>query len=852
MGGRQWVVLIGLLVGTHAHAASFDCKQARSAIEKLICSNAELSALDSQLGTSYATAKRYASTASAKQVIDAQLPWLRDVRNKCSDAACLSKVYKARINELDPLADQSITCEEMRQSPEWIFSAGIDLGSGFGSPTEVDYGCPESLRQLQFMQPLLRLAEQIRGDQGPQVCSGSIVHFQRRAYWFSLLAAGLSPRTLLPSAVPARADMNWRAILDTDATDDSTKVAFYLRQWSEQSPFNINLYSQFTREFDRVWPQLAQHYVQKFGLTQSDAQVAARGALLFLVDRAGGGFPRDTLLRETALMRLVRNQNTEPEAILREVKNAKDDPGLYPADELYRVLTIALINNRPPQIVAALADTVDLGAVRVEEGYEPLLSYALRNQGNLELLLSKKAPVNQANGFGKTALFHAVEASNYPAVDTLLRTGADVNRTYKSAKELRPDDNECTYFGLRHTRRTPLMHAAQNSDVQMLKVLVQEGALVTAADDLGYNALDYAAMGGKKENETYLKSLGLELGAPEYTTEADPSVREQRIQASLSFQGNVNKLRVAAGRPDLLLASVLPSGKPSAAANYGLYLISITDPNQPRVISSFTAAYVNDFAVSPDGKRAYMMETANNDDASPSRKYGLSILDIARPEKPTRIAQIEGDFIAMELSPDGKLIYLQERELKKNFSRGLLVFGIEPNGATLKCANPFGKAEEYGRTVFAYSFTSFPDEPLLLIHDQSSRLLLFDVKDPCAPREVLNISSELGIRAIAEPRRTILSGSGGELQRLRLGDPPVRVAGYLASVSAFDTSVKTGTTAAVIRKDVAIFRTSPSGRLKLTDRFRPEPYVGSVLLTGDGRVYIGWQGGLGVGVVPKN
>jgi len=97
---RQWIILIGLLVCTHSHAASFDCEQARSSIEKLICSNDELSELDSQLGNSYRTAKQYASTPRSKQVVDAQPQWLRNVRNRCSDAGCLLKVYKERINEL--------------------------------------------------------------------------------------------------------------------------------------------------------------------------------------------------------------------------------------------------------------------------------------------------------------------------------------------------------------------------------------------------------------------------------------------------------------------------------------------------------------------------------------------------------------------------------------------------------------------------------------------------------------------------------------------------------------------------------------------------------------------------------
>lgn len=40
------------------------------------------------------------------------------------------------------------------------------------------------------------------------------------------------------------------------------------------------------------------------------------------------------------------------------------------------------------------------------------------------------------------------------------------------------------------------------------------GAALRARDDLGFNALDYALMGNKRENARYLASLGLEPEAP--------------------------------------------------------------------------------------------------------------------------------------------------------------------------------------------------------------------------------------------------------------------------------------------------------------------------------------------------
>lgn len=71
----------------------------------------------------------------------------------------------------------------------------------------------------------------------------------------------------------------------------------------------------------------------------------------------------------------------------------------------------------------------------------------------------------------------------------------------------------CVFIKLQHTRRTTLMHAAQNSDVRMIKILLESGASLQAQDDLGFNAHDYALMGERRDNALYLSSLGLEPAA---------------------------------------------------------------------------------------------------------------------------------------------------------------------------------------------------------------------------------------------------------------------------------------------------------------------------------------------------
>ena len=88
--------LIGL--PPHAFAASFDCSKAAAPTEKLICSDAETSALDSKLQQAYKTALAAASEAVDKKALaKEQRNWIQYTRAICQEVACLRQVYAARI-----------------------------------------------------------------------------------------------------------------------------------------------------------------------------------------------------------------------------------------------------------------------------------------------------------------------------------------------------------------------------------------------------------------------------------------------------------------------------------------------------------------------------------------------------------------------------------------------------------------------------------------------------------------------------------------------------------------------------------------------------------------------------------
>lgn len=364
----------------------------------------------------------------------------------------------------------------------------------------------------------------------------------------------------------------------------------------------------------------------------------------------------------------------------------------------------------------------------------------------------------------------------------------------------------------------------------------------------GPQSLRRYCLSGPGLQDPYLASLGLEPAAPRYSPDLHASVREHTSLTTLKFDGYVRKLAQAPGRPELLVASVSPWSSVDGGPTTGLYLISLAKPEQPRILGHYPNVNPSDFALSPDGQRLYFFELWHQK-APADRTYGLKVLDISRPDQPVLHAQVGGDFMVMHLASDGRTLYLQERQLKPESSRGLLVYTTGAGAPVLGCSNPFGP-NFILQPIFAYGFASFPDEALLAVLDNIQYLHLFDVRNPCAPRKLMETRYEGSAQGLFGGAGRTLVTPG--LSKYRLTDSLELVASYTSDDSrAFHVNLETGLTLALMDKDLAVLRTQASGTYAMTDRVRGLPaYPGSVLSTATGHVYIGGKDGLAVGRVP--
>ncbi|MDO8208273.1 MAG: hypothetical protein Q7T38_10735 [Gallionella sp.] len=102
----QWESLDGkkiLPIQAEIVKASFDCAKASSNIEKTICNNPILSALDSKLDIFYKAALTKYSTTETGLLKEDQKNWLKKARGICDAESCLKKIYEFRIYELSRL-----------------------------------------------------------------------------------------------------------------------------------------------------------------------------------------------------------------------------------------------------------------------------------------------------------------------------------------------------------------------------------------------------------------------------------------------------------------------------------------------------------------------------------------------------------------------------------------------------------------------------------------------------------------------------------------------------------------------------------------------------------------------------
>lgn len=381
------------------------------------------------------------------------------------------------------MASDAINCDNIKNNKTLL-----------NESSNLDYlNCKESLKNQDFTKKLYAISNEIRG--GNSSCNGIAYLPKLQQFNLLLLKIAIDPIT-------------YQKTLDTPENLEKKYdiLKSYFRYWAYQSIGNFRLYKAFWQEYNNAIEPLEKYFESNFNFDKGSNIYYTSNALNEFLNWAVG----ETKIYKdiSPLAKIMSNKNYSVSYIQDFIFS--NNPS---QDDLTITLQAALLNQREKEILELL---IRFGA-RIDEGYESAIFYALENYENTNFLIQNGANVNQANAFGKTPLFYAIEFNRLDIIKLLLDNGANVNQKYinnneKLALSANIGSNTpyfITFCALEHTSKNVLMHAAAYGNVEILKLLISKGANLNAVDDLGFNALDFALAAGKKENADYLKSLGL-------------------------------------------------------------------------------------------------------------------------------------------------------------------------------------------------------------------------------------------------------------------------------------------------------------------------------------------------------
>ena len=107
----------------NVHAASFDCAEAGTDVEKTICANTELSELDTKMGETYTKALKLAPDPQLLK--QQQRDWLK-VRNQCTMVSCLKAIYQVQITGLRSVISESTSSDNQNKDEKYVLMMSAD------------------------------------------------------------------------------------------------------------------------------------------------------------------------------------------------------------------------------------------------------------------------------------------------------------------------------------------------------------------------------------------------------------------------------------------------------------------------------------------------------------------------------------------------------------------------------------------------------------------------------------------------------------------------------------------------------------------------------------------------------
>jgi uncharacterized protein len=545
---RPWIIifLLGISVQSAFADPSFDCHQAKSKLDLFICSNKDLSQLDSTMAQAYEKAK-VGDPEHAQILIADQKVWLSKDRslNQCKvdhteslnqikekEVSCLISIYQNRIMDIgnknyliprhqrryflnltqDAFNKHNMTwqgenaCKFFKIAPENALAMYFPLSeTGFG-PQPM---CQDETLRTKYLniKKLFEMMDLFNGDTYYRNAEDN-VYYEKTGdvVVFMMTLAAVDP---YPSMGAQGLDMV-----------DSDFYPLNIKNWSEQGRWNKKQFAIYQQTLTKAIADLTSFYEEKYHIDSKQAKKAARyyigqlmGGYQSVVDVDAYPFYPSSSLNTSDLDNYIKMRLTQGKAPNLDTK-------LSSPITLSRLLVLAIVNDYPVNVIKHLMHDGALvnpdfksNAVGANKTDTPLM-LAMGRANIVALLLKAGANPNSQNWFGKTALMYAIQAHDVASIQLLLRHGADINQTTSPESsheqcDVFADDSVLICAGILAGNRTALMYAAWQGTPQIIRLLVDAKANKAMKDTQGQMAVDYLAKNSALNSAARLQMTSL-------------------------------------------------------------------------------------------------------------------------------------------------------------------------------------------------------------------------------------------------------------------------------------------------------------------------------------------------------
>lgn len=386
------------------------------------------------------------------------------------------------ICDASPESAPAAPCFIFKDYPREAFAA---FGPRWGSRRDSFFDTTCDDKRLHAKLPLLhKFNEQnqdILGDPNSN-CTGTIVYSHYRRMILADMQVKLAPKIFLAGKFQ-----------EEEAGGCNPQMTPFLEHWSNQELWNKIKLQKWRDAFQAAETELANYYVNDFGLTAQDAKKCANVALWHMASVYLSIFSSSTL--EEQIGTPIYKCFSREKLTLDQMKSAMAGIEMS-AEDATHALSLAILNNAHIEVIDEL---IKSHAVPDSEppinalagGESPLFSAVLRPDV-VERLLKAGAPLHHKNMVGKTVLIQAVQYNALDTVKALLAAGANVNEGMAAAdSEDASKANDTCFYNYSVGSRTPLMYACAFAGAPMINHLLDAGANKFARDSKGADAASY-------------------------------------------------------------------------------------------------------------------------------------------------------------------------------------------------------------------------------------------------------------------------------------------------------------------------------------------------------------------------